>query len=240
MASNPRINETPRRDPASLHLGLTGLMASGKGEVAKILTGAGFSYLSLSDIVREEAERLSRKEGGGPVSRQQMQDLGNRLREQGGAGILARMVVEKITTEQPGRWVIDGIRNPDLGITGDDFLHGAEIIQLILCPEGRGQGWSFIGLRIPRLSKRHGADHQARLVHPSPSHLIPSMNKGHTAKPGNPTSILAGGAWIPGCLHHMAFVDKEQAGIDLVVLIGSEDAIIAVVEAEGTAIPMTG
>jgi dephospho-CoA kinase len=112
MASNSRISETPHPGLGSLHIGLTGLMASGKGEVAKILTEMGFSYLSLSDIVREEAKKLSRNEDGEPISRQRMQDIGNRLRAREGAGVLARMVVEKITAAPPGRWVIDGIRNP--------------------------------------------------------------------------------------------------------------------------------
>jgi dephospho-CoA kinase len=88
-------------------IGLTGRMASGKGEAVRILQEHGFEYASLSDIVRCEAE----KEGAG-VTRNRMQDIGNRLRSQGGAGVLGRMIREKIAASAASRWVIDGIRNP--------------------------------------------------------------------------------------------------------------------------------
>lgn len=88
-------------------IGLTGRMASGKGEAVRILTAYGFTYVSLSDIVRREAAH-----GGGTVSRSTMQDIGNRLRSMGGAGVLGRMVREQIEAAAETRWVIDGIRNP--------------------------------------------------------------------------------------------------------------------------------
>jgi dephospho-CoA kinase len=90
-----------------LCIGLTGRMASGKGEVARLLQGRGFSYISLSDIVRREAARE-----GGTVDRSRMQDIGNRLRAEGGAGVLGRMVRETVLAAAGKRWVIDGIRNP--------------------------------------------------------------------------------------------------------------------------------
>ncbi|MFC2155923.1 hypothetical protein ACFLRB_05490 [Acidobacteriota bacterium] len=58
-------------------------MVSGKGEVAEFLKKKGYRYISLSDIVREEVARLSRE-----VTRTEMQDIGNRLRNSGGAGVL--------------------------------------------------------------------------------------------------------------------------------------------------------
>ncbi len=91
-----------------LCIGLTGRMASGKGEAVRILQRHGFRYISLSDIVRREASR-----DGHEVSRGCMQDIGNRLRAEGGAGVLGRMVREAIETAgETLRWVIDGIRNP--------------------------------------------------------------------------------------------------------------------------------
>lgn len=90
-----------------LGVGLTGRMASGKGEAVRILGGYGFRAVSLSDIVRREAAL-----GGGDVSRARMQDIGNRLRAQGGAGVLGRRVRELILAAPEPRWVIDGIRNP--------------------------------------------------------------------------------------------------------------------------------
>lgn len=88
-------------------IGLTGRMASGKGEAVRILEQLNFRYISLSDIVREEAGKSCRR-----VTRNEMQDIGNRLRQQGGAGILGRRVREIIVSSPVERWVIDGIRNP--------------------------------------------------------------------------------------------------------------------------------
>jgi dephospho-CoA kinase len=88
-------------------LGLTGKMASGKGEIVNILTGRGYKYISLSDMVREAAASI-----GDEVSRVEMQNIGNRLRKEGGAGVLGRKVKEKIEASSIKKWVIDGIRNP--------------------------------------------------------------------------------------------------------------------------------
>jgi dephospho-CoA kinase len=90
-----------------LCIGLTGRMASGKGEVVRILNGHGFQYVSLSDIVHREAAKIQPA-----INRGQMQDLGNRLRREGGAGILGKMVRELIEAAEADHWVIDGIRNP--------------------------------------------------------------------------------------------------------------------------------
>ncbi len=89
------------------HIGLTGMMASGKGEVVKILKNLGYKYISLSDIVREEVVATGKQ-----ISRSEMQDIGNKLREKGGPGILGKMIFEKISALHPEKWVIDGIRNP--------------------------------------------------------------------------------------------------------------------------------
>jgi dephospho-CoA kinase len=90
-----------------LCIGLTGRMGSGKGEVVRLLEERGFCAVSLSDMVRAEAARLGR-----PVSRAEMQDIGNRLRREGGAGALGRRVRELIEARTERRWVIDGVRNP--------------------------------------------------------------------------------------------------------------------------------
>lgn len=90
-----------------LCVGLTGRMGSGKGEAAVILEEYEYKYISLSDIVREEVARSGRE-----VTRFQMQDIGNRLRKSGGAGVLGKRVREKIEASDQDKWVIDGIRNP--------------------------------------------------------------------------------------------------------------------------------
>jgi dephospho-CoA kinase len=82
-------------------------MASGKGEAIRILIHYGFHEISLSDIVRDEAQK-----DGKEINRSQMQDIGDRLRRQGGAGVLGRKIREIIESSPVTRWVVDGIRNP--------------------------------------------------------------------------------------------------------------------------------
>lgn len=82
-------------------------MGSGKGELVKILEKNGYRFLSLSDMVREEATRL-----GLPHAREYLQNVGNELRARHGAGALGLKVRERIEREPGVPWVIDGIRNP--------------------------------------------------------------------------------------------------------------------------------
>jgi dCMP deaminase len=89
------------------YIGLTGYMGSGKGEVAKLLQERGFKYISLSDIVREEATRLKLKH-----TRENLQNIGNELRQKHGAGALGKKVRTKVEENGNLNWVIDGIRNP--------------------------------------------------------------------------------------------------------------------------------
>jgi dephospho-CoA kinase len=109
MTSSRTARAMGRGSPMNrkLRIGLTGRMGSGKGEVVRLLEAHGFRYASLSDMVRAEAARLGR-----PVSRAEMQDIGNRLRREGGAGVLGRRVRGMIEASPVARWVIDGVRNP--------------------------------------------------------------------------------------------------------------------------------
>lgn len=88
-------------------IGLTGYMGSGKGELVKLLLKRGFTYISLSDAVRVEATKR-----GLEHSRDSLQQVGNQLREEHGAGILGKKIRETVEREVERRWVIDGIRNP--------------------------------------------------------------------------------------------------------------------------------
>lgn len=85
-------------------IGLTGTNGSGKGEAAAFFQNRGFAYFSLSDLIREELL----KEGLEPT-RDNLIKKGNSLRTEGGADVLARMVLRKVK----GKAVIDSIRNPD-------------------------------------------------------------------------------------------------------------------------------
>ncbi|MFB0564981.1 MAG: AAA family ATPase [Candidatus Aminicenantaceae bacterium] len=84
-------------------IGLTGTNGAGKGVVAAYLVKKGFSYFSLSDLIRDEVRKK-----GEEVSRNNLIKMGNHLREKFGADILARLVKKRIK----GKAVIDSIRNP--------------------------------------------------------------------------------------------------------------------------------
>lgn len=90
-------------------IGLTGRIASGKGEVAKYFVDKGFIYISLSDSVRKEAEKMG-IDFSTEIGRKNLQDLGNSLRRQKGTGIWARKILEEINLSK--NYIIDGIRNP--------------------------------------------------------------------------------------------------------------------------------
>lgn len=87
----------------SLVIGLTGPNAAGKGEVAAYLRDLGFRLHSLSDVVREES--VAR---GLTTSREHLIEVGNRLRREGGAGVLAERILPRLHR----RDVVDSIRTP--------------------------------------------------------------------------------------------------------------------------------
>lgn len=86
-------------------IGLTGPNASGKGETARYLKSKGFRYRSLSDILRDEAKRL----GIEPL-RENLIRLGNQLRQEKGAAVLALRVIKKLLAGKD--YIVDSIRNP--------------------------------------------------------------------------------------------------------------------------------
>lgn len=88
-------------------VGLTGSFASGKGVVGDFLKEKGFVYLSLSDELRELCNKR-----GLEVTRENLQNLGNEMREKEGSGFLAKLVVKKIKENNYANVVVDGIRNP--------------------------------------------------------------------------------------------------------------------------------
>lgn len=106
-------------------IGLTGLMGSGKGEIVNILGRLGFRHVTLSSLIREEAGRR-----GGAETRDELVKIGNELRREGGAGILAKLALEKVLAGG-GDWVIDGIRNP------------AEVLELRKSPDSK-----IVGLAV--------------------------------------------------------------------------------------------
>jgi len=86
-------------------IGIAGKNGSGKGEVAKFFVDSGFEYYSLSDILREELESR-----GDEPSRENLISIGNELRKNHGAGVLAERILQKLGPDTHA--VVDSIRNP--------------------------------------------------------------------------------------------------------------------------------
>lgn len=85
--------------------GLVGPIVSGKQVLADFLKERGFSYVSLSDEVRKEAKKL-----GLSIVRENLQNVGNALRQELGNDILAKRALATINSET-GLLVVDSIRN---------------------------------------------------------------------------------------------------------------------------------
>jgi dCMP deaminase len=88
-------------------IGLTGSLSAGKGSVSDFLKKKGFVYTSLSNELREFA-----REHKIELTRKNLQDLGNRLREEKGPGVLANLIIKKINNQMFENVIVDGIRNP--------------------------------------------------------------------------------------------------------------------------------
>lgn len=87
-------------------IGLTGRNGSGKGEAAKFLQHKSFYPYSLSDVIREEV-----RVRGMEITRERLIEVGTELRSQGGTGVLAERVLDKIEADK--NYVIDSFRHPD-------------------------------------------------------------------------------------------------------------------------------
>ncbi len=90
----------------SIIIGLTGENCAGKGTIAEYLKKKSFYYLSLSDVIREE---LASK--GKEITRANLIEEGNYMREHLGSGILSKKTIEKM--EKDRNYVVDSVRNPE-------------------------------------------------------------------------------------------------------------------------------
>ncbi len=87
-----------------LVIGLTGTMNSGKGTIAEYIVSKEFEHFILSEIIKEETSQKHL-----PLTRENLQDIGDILRREHGLGVLAKLALERAKTD---RILIDGIRNP--------------------------------------------------------------------------------------------------------------------------------
>ena len=86
-------------------IGITGNIGSGKDTVVDYLKTKGFKHISLSDMLREELK--SRKK---PVTRKNLQEIGNITRNTHGPGALAQLALLHINDEE--NWAISSIGTP--------------------------------------------------------------------------------------------------------------------------------
>jgi len=86
-------------------IGLTGRNAGGKTTAGQTLAKRGFNYLSLSDVIREEA-----KKRGLDDVRENLIALGNELRERHGPGALAELTVQRMQSDR--NYAVDSVRHP--------------------------------------------------------------------------------------------------------------------------------
>lgn len=85
-----------------MRIGVTGTFSGGKDLVGNYLESLGYHHISTGDLVREEATQR-----GIPWSRENLQELGNKLREEYGAGYLTRLALTKFADNV----VVSGLRN---------------------------------------------------------------------------------------------------------------------------------
>ena len=87
-------------------IGLTGTMASGKGEVVNYLKSKGFESYMYSDIIRDIANQRNIE-----PTRANLQKLGEDIKKESkNFGILSKDILKKVQTDKA---VVDGIRNVD-------------------------------------------------------------------------------------------------------------------------------
>ena len=87
-------------------IGLTGVTASGKTTVARVLEHFGFNYTSLRDAVKRELI-----ERGMPITRENLKFLEDELVRRQGKSVLAVLARSFIISSGEPYWVVEGITN---------------------------------------------------------------------------------------------------------------------------------
>lgn len=85
---------------------ITGMPGAGKTTVAEVLRSAGYSVITMGDVVREEAGRQ-----GLELDDVTLGKLMLRLRKEHGPAALALLIAEKIKKSKNNLLVIDGLRS---------------------------------------------------------------------------------------------------------------------------------
>ena len=90
---------------ASMLLGVTGRNAAGKTTIVQWFVEHGWDSCSCSDAIRHWL-----RENGQEINRENLTQGGRTLRSQGGAGILAEMLLERMDSNK--NTIVDSIRTP--------------------------------------------------------------------------------------------------------------------------------
>ena len=102
-------------------IGVTGTNGAGKDVACEHLATKGFLCASLSETLRDEANKRKL-----PLDRKTLQLLGNQLRKDHGANILADRMITKLRGSERKKIAISSIRNPaeidELKAAGDFLL----------------------------------------------------------------------------------------------------------------------
>ncbi len=109
-----------------IYVGFTGPMGSGKGAAIEEL------HNSLSHIVRKEATERNIEH-----TRENLIDLGNKLREQSGEGVLGYRAAEKLVIQNYAFEIIDSIRHPAEAKALQESLDNFILIAVTAEPEIR-------------------------------------------------------------------------------------------------------
>ena len=105
-------------------IGVTGAICSGTTTFMNYLEEKGFTALSYSDVLRNEARKR-----GIEITRKSLQDLGDQLRKEKGNGVLSLLLIEMM--KKGKNYVIGNIRNPgEVEILREKF--GNEFILIIV------------------------------------------------------------------------------------------------------------
>lgn len=99
-------------------VGLVGSLASGKGTVAEFFASKGYLVFPVSGPIKQEVIRRDLE-----ITRKNMQDVGNEMRQKYGLDYWARELVKEIETGKMDKIVIDGLRSPGEVEFFKDFYH---------------------------------------------------------------------------------------------------------------------
>ncbi|MDP7181896.1 MAG: deaminase [Candidatus Woesearchaeota archaeon] len=90
-------------------IGLVGTIGAGKQTILDYLQEKyGYNSVSCSDVLRDML-----KEQGKELTRDNLRELGNVTRKEGGNGAIAKILLEKLRNNWKANYVVDSIRHPD-------------------------------------------------------------------------------------------------------------------------------